>query len=215
MLFFPELETTARRLFENRLQIDKERQIRLQDLIAYIVNQKHAAKPVQLLMICTHNSRRSIMAQLMAHLAAEYNKVIDIKTFSGGTEATEFHPHTVCALQRCGMHINIVSDTTLDSQNNPHYQVKLGAEYAPIECFSKKYSDTPNPKNNFAAIMTCSHADENCPLVYGCDERIALPYEDPKSSDGTPQQDEIYYERAIEIGHEFMYVFQKVVANLL
>ena len=58
--------------------------------------------------------------------------------------------------------------------------------------------------------MTCSHADENCPVVTGMEKRISLPYNDPKDFDGTPQEAEKYSERVIEIGTEILYAFSQV-----
>ena len=76
--------------------------------------------------------------------------------------------------------------------------------------FSKKYMDAPNPTSNFAAIMTCSHADKNCPIVQGASIKIAIPYEDPKDADGKPNETQIYNERCKQIATEVMYVFSLV-----
>jgi len=58
--------------------------------------------------------------------------------------------------------------------------------------------------------MTCSEADEACPFVPGGCRRSSLPYTDPKSSDGTPQQEEIYFARSIEIATEMVFTFSEV-----
>jgi len=58
--------------------------------------------------------------------------------------------------------------------------------------------------------MTCSQADEACPMITGADQRIALTYEDPKVSDGTDQQEKIYKERSEQIATEMKYVFSKI-----
>ena len=63
---------------------------------------------------------------------------------------------------------------------NPIYEVRYADGVKPVIAFSKKYNDAFNPVKDFAAIMTCSHADENCPLVLGASARIALTYDDPK-----------------------------------
>ncbi|MBW2160612.1 MAG: hypothetical protein JRH14_11750 [Deltaproteobacteria bacterium] len=36
-----------------------------------------------------------------------------------------------------------------------------------VECFSKTYDDPGNPAEGFVAVMTCSEADEACPVVSG------------------------------------------------
>ena len=58
--------------------------------------------------------------------------------------------------------------------------------------------------------MTCSHADENCPIVFGASRRIAITYDDPKDFDGTPQQEEKYMERVLQIGREMLFVFSQL-----
>jgi len=80
----------------------------------------------------------------------------------------------------------------------------------PSRCFSKVYNDVSNPSSNFAAIMTCGDAEENCPFIPGVELRIGTTYDDPKAFDGTPQQAEKYRERALQIAKETLYVFSKV-----
>ena len=65
-----------------------DRKTLLDDLTDYVITQTAAGSPVRLIFICTHNSRRSHMAQLWAQTAAAYHGVAAIETFSGGTEAT-------------------------------------------------------------------------------------------------------------------------------
>ena len=79
-----------------------------------------------------------------------------------------------------------------------------------MECFSKVYNEDPNPKEGFAAIMTCSAADAACPIVFGAAERIAIPFDDPKAFDGTPRETEMYDERCRQIAREMLYTFAKI-----
>ena len=58
--------------------------------------------------------------------------------------------------------------------------------------------------------MTCTQADENCPVVPGSEKRISLPYDDPKDFDGTPMETAKYSERVMEIGTEILYAFSQV-----
>ena len=76
--------------------------------------------------------------------------------------------------------------------------------------FSKTYDHEVNPTSDFAAVMTCSHADENCPVVFGADKRISLSYEDPKFYDHTPLTDAFYDVRSFEIGTELFYLFSLI-----
>jgi arsenate reductase len=58
--------------------------------------------------------------------------------------------------------------------------------------------------------MTCSEADKACPTVKGATARIAVPYNDPKEFDGTPQETAKYDERCRQIATETLYIFSKV-----
>ena len=62
-------------------------------------------------------------------------------------------------------------------------------------------------------MMTCSHADENCPLVIGAAARISITYDDPKEFDGTAEEEVKYQERVHEIGREILYAFANVNAR--
>ena len=90
---------------------------------------------------------------------------------------------------------------------NPHYELTYHEKKKPIIVFSKAYDDAINPRNNFAAIMTCTNADENCPIIPGSEKRISLPYEDPKVFDNSTQESEKYDERSLQIAMEMKYVF--------
>lgn len=162
-------------------------------------------RPAKLVFICTHNSRRSHIAQIWAQTAAAYFNVNQVESYSGGTEATAFNPRAVEALRKIGFKIELSS-----TDANPRYTVQFSDSNPALNVFSKTYSDPENPSHDFAAVMTCTHADENCPVVTGCSARISLPYNDPKDFDGTALESIKYNERAIEIGREILYAFSKV-----
>jgi len=173
--------------------------------LSEFVNRKIAAdKPLRLNFICTHNSRRSHFGQVMAQVLGAYLKIPNLETYSGGTEATAFHPNAVRTLVDLGVVVE-----KLDAGENPHYQITTGSIVT--TAFSKQYFAIPNPQKTFAAIMVCSSADAGCPVVAGADQRISLPFEDPKVSDGTPEQSATYKERAIQIGTELAWAFLKAV----
>ena len=77
--------------------------------------------------------------------------------------------------------------------------------------FSKTFDDDFNPKSNFAAIMTCSSADEGCPIVNGSDGRFPITFEDPKAFDNSSLQREKYHERSIQIATELLYVMARSI----
>jgi arsenate reductase len=138
-------------------RIDANRKKQLEELSAYVRKQRAADKPARLIFVCTHNSRRSQMAQLWASVAAD-TYGIQASTYSGGTESTAFNPRAVAAVERAGFQ---VENTTQDA--NPIYHVRFSSDRPALTCFSKKYDNAPNPKDDFAAIMVCDDADRACP----------------------------------------------------
>lgn len=196
---------TSESLTKDSELIADDRKDLLNELSIYIKEKLISKKEVNLIFICTHNSRRSQMAQIWAQAAAYYFGITGIKTFSGGTQRTAFNPSAVDALKSSGFKIN------LDKKGkNPKYMVRFAKKVNPLLCFSKEYNHKKNPSEGLVAIMTCSDADEACPIVKGADYRTSIKYEDPKKSDGTDKQSEVYYERNIQIGREMFYVFGKV-----
>ncbi len=181
-----------------------ERKLLLQQISNFIQQKKDSNEYIQLVYVCTHNSRRSHFGQIAASIASAYYQIENVYTYSGGTEATAFHPNAIDALTALGFKIIKENDNL-----NPLYKVNFGDDKF-TTCFSKIYNDDANPKNNFAAIMTCSDADENCPIIPGVELRIGTTYEDPKKSDGTAMQQETYQNRFIQICTETMYVFSLI-----
>ncbi len=185
--------------------IPAERKRQLDALADYIASRAQSNKPVRLNFICTHNSRRSHMGQIWAAVAANAYNIDRVQTYSGGTEATAFNPRAVAALRRAGL---TIKQTTTDE--NPIYHVTYSDRAMPITSFSKVYDHAPNPKREFAAIMTCSSADKACPAVPGADQRFAITYEDPKAFDGTDKEATMYDERCAQIARDLLYVFSNV-----
>jgi hypothetical protein len=89
------------------------------------------------------------------------------------------------------------------------YEVSFSQDRAAEHCWSKVYNDPANPQKEFCAVMTCSEADRNCPIVFGALDRISLPYNDPKEADGTPEEAVRYDERCLQIAAEMWYVMQQ------
>ncbi len=202
---YPSIQTYLQNAEKNFNIIPKERKEQLQKIALYITTNLKTEKKANLLFICTHNSRRSHMGQLWATAAAEYYGITGISNYSGGTEMTAFNERAVKALVKAGF---VITKKTEDA--NAKYESKYGETLPVIISFSKKYTDEPNPTSNFAAIMTCSQADKNCPIVYGATTRIAVPYDDPKEADGKPNETETYDERVKQIATEVLYAFSLV-----
>lgn len=204
MSILPELQLAMATLLKEADQIPAERRKRLGALAGYLAGKKEAGQTARLNFICTHNSRRSHIAQVWAAAAAAYFGIGDMQTYSGGTEATAFNPRAVAALERVGFRIE------KPGGDNPRYQVHYADGHPPLVCFSKVFDHPENPETNFAAIMTCSEADANCPFIPGAEWRLPLTYEDPKEADGTPEEAARYDERVRQIGREILFAFQSL-----
>jgi arsenate reductase (thioredoxin) len=186
-------------------QIPKERKAVLKTLAAYVQKKVQAKEPVKLTFICTHNSRRSHLSQIWAQTAAYFYQVPGVEAYSGGTEVSAFNSRAVKALEKAGFQIEPTG-----AENNPVYLVKFAEEQAPVKAYSKIYDAEGNPTEGFAAIMTCSQADQACPFIPGVSLRLSLPYTDPKASDDTPQEEASYDERTRQIARELFYAFSQV-----
>lgn len=183
--------------------IPTERKESLDLISAFVKERKAEGKAADLTFICTHNSRRSHLSQLWAATAAWSFGQDHVRTFSGGTEATAFNPRAVAAVERAGFRV------VKPEGRNPMYEVSYTSDRNAEHCWSKKYDDPANPQKDFCAVMTCSEADKNCPIVFGALDRISLPYNDPKEADGTPEEAARYDERCLQIAAELWYVMQQ------
>lgn len=198
---FPRLEKTVARARD--LALPEERQAVLAPLIDYIQAKVDRAEMVRLNFICTHNSRRSQFSQVWAQTAAACYG-IPVQCSSGGVEVTAFNERAVAALQRSGFRIPAAGG------DNPLFEISFSEGHQPIRAFSKLFDDPENGTGAFAAVMTCSHADENCPFIPGAEIRIPVRYDDPKEFDGLPQEAAKYDERSLQIASEMFFVFSKI-----
>lgn len=191
------------------MEVSNERKIVLQALIDYIQPKVVDCEVIRLNFICTHNSRRSHLSQVWAQTMAHYFGLTQVYCYSGGTEATAMFPKVAATLALQGFQIQSLSEGA-----NPVYALKYNENEAPIICFSKTFDDAFNPSSHYAAIMTCSTADEGCPFIAGTDQRLPIRYDDPKTFDGTELMDLKYQERSLEIAAEMYYVFSQFYSKL-
>jgi arsenate reductase len=204
MKTFKKLRETIDLLVSRFDEIPEARRQTLERLAGVLSERAKKKRSTKLVFICTHNSRRSQMAELWAAVAAAHYGVVGIEPYSGGTEATAFDSRAVAALERAGFRFENPGG------ENPRYEVRYTQNVAPIECFSKTYDDPSNPQHDFVAVMTCSEANEACPVVHGAAIRVSLPYADPKIADGTPEESEAYEARSRQIASEMLYLFSEI-----
>lgn len=185
--------------------VNEERKTILQPLIDFARQKADSGEDINLHFICTHNSRRSHLAQVWAQVASAYFNISNVHCYSGGTEETALFPKVVETLTNQGFNIFKIAET-----HNPIYAIKYKDNALPVIGFSKKYDSPFNPASAFVAIMTCSQADSGCPFIAGAEKRIPITFEDPKISDSSPQQAQVYTERSLQIAQEMFYVFSMI-----
>lgn len=185
--------------------IPQERKDSLKPLVDFIQQKIEVEEEIRINFICTHNSRRSHLSQVWAQTFAYFFKIKNIFCYSGGSEATALSPMIATNLESSGFKVKPISES-----KNPVYSIKFSENQHPIIGFSKTFDNDFNPKSTFAAIMTCSQADEGCPFISGAEKRFSIPYEDPKIFDNTPEQAEKYNEINLKIATEMLYVFSQI-----
>lgn len=188
-----------------RQHISEERKSVLQPLIDFVQQKLNNREEININFICTHNSRRSHLSQVWAQVAAAHFQIPNVVCYSGGTEETALFPKVAETLTNQGFSIFKIAAT-----NNPVYAIKYSDNALPVIGFSKKYDNPFNPVSAFAAIMTCSQADGGCPFITGAEKRIPITFDDPKISDGTSGQTQVYAERSLQIAAEMFYVFSMI-----
>ena len=203
--FFPAVRTYVDERIAEFGLITELRKRQLREITNYVQRCRRTRQPARLTFICTHNSRRSHLSQIWAAVAADRYGIDGVETFSGGTEATAFASQAIAAIGRAGLKV-----TTPPDDNNPRHEVRYQDSGRVLVCFSKVYHDAPNPSGDYCAVMTCTHADANCPVVRGAALRLAVPFDDPKSADGSPAESATYDERCRQIAREMLFAFSEI-----
>ena len=205
---FPALREALREIEAGTVAIGPERRAVLDSIADHVRARHDAGDTARLLFVCTHNSRRSHFAQIWARVAATWHGVDDVEVFSGGTEATAVAPPVVASLHRHGLRIE-----KEPGRDNPVHLVRFAAEAPAERCFSKVFDAAANPREGFAAVMVCASADADCPVVPGADARFSLSFDDPKESDGRPDEATTYDARGREIAAAMLHLFRRVAAT--
>ena len=181
--------------------ISNDRKKILDDISSKINGHVQNDKELNLLFVCTHNSRRSQFAQVWAHLAINYFGLLNLNSFSCGSEQTMIHENTITALESFGFRV----------QNEKNNKINFYfSENSYVECFSKTFLHNSLPDNQIISLMTCDDADKNCPLITGSLSRISLPYSDPKIYDDSSECILEYQKTSNHIAQEIFYIFSKV-----
>lgn len=107
---------------------------------------------MRVLVLCTHNSARSQMAEgWLRHHAREAGVVLDV--LSAGTEKTRVKPEAVAVMQEVG--IDLTGHT------------------------SKTLFDLPDPWSFDVVLTVCDSANEVCPAYPARTRRLHVAFPDP------------------------------------
>ncbi len=187
--------------FSDWTKIGPERKARLQG-IADVVFKCSVIQEVGVLFVCTHNSRRSQIAEFMLRVALARYGLQNIDVMSAGTIAAALHLNVIKALRTFDVDIRY----ELPWGTNPFYYLRWKNIDAPCP---PMYAKTIMQLPTFApliAIMVCDDADRNCPSISGARYRFSLPYKDPKWADNTDDEQTIYIQKIREIGTQMHYI---------
>lgn len=164
-----------------------------------------------------------MLAATMGNIAAAYHGIAELRFYSGGTIPSAFNPRTIRTLEEVGVVIEACKENTFKGdvgEANPVYMIRwgnlprMGVNRFEIKEFSKIYSDPHNPGKAFIALLVCDEADGSCPNVPGASQRIAMPFQDPKSFDGSELEAIKYSERRDEIGRIMLSIVLKAKRHL-
>lgn len=111
---------------------------------------------MRILVLCTHNSARSQMAEgWLRHYARQAG--LDAELFSAGTEATRVKPEA----------IKVMGEVGIDLSGHT----------------SKTLYDLPDPWNFDLVLTVCDSAAENCPVYPAKTHRLHISFPDPSGQD--------------------------------
>jgi hypothetical protein len=209
----PKVSTHADLLTTSFDRIDELHREAGETLAGWIARNYRPGRPLHVTVVCTGNSRRSILGATMGNVAAAYYGMPEIRFHSGGTAPTAFNRRTVATLKEIGIEIEPTGTEAPRGEPetaNSVYKVRWGGSGQEATEFSKRYSDPSNPQEGFAALMVCGEADAACPVVKGAALRVSMPYLDPKIYDDGAYEAIKYAERRDDIGRLMLGVMMQV-----
>jgi hypothetical protein len=216
----PKVRNHADALTTSFDMIDETHRLAGARLVDWIASRYRPGQPLDVTVVCTGNSRRSILGATMGNIAAAYYGMPEVRFHSGGTAPTAFNRRTVATLEEIGVEIEPTGQEAARGEPetaNPMYRVRWGLSgESALEAteFSKHYDDPTNPREGFAVLMVCSEADAGCPLVKGSSLRLSMPYLDPKIYDGGAYESAKYAERRDDMGRLMLAVMMQARQRL-
>ena len=208
----------ADRLTTSFDMIDEPHRLAGRKLADWIAENYRPGRRLEVVAVCTGNSRRSILGATMGNIAAAYYGMPEVRFHSGGTAPSAFNARSVRALKEIGVEVEPTGKEAPRGEPktaNPVYRIRWGSSGGSDEPtfeateFSKRYDDPANPQQGFAALMVCGEADAACPFVKGAALRVSMPYLDPKIYDGGAYEAAKYAERRDDIGRLMLAVMMQ------
>ncbi|MDX2036196.1 MAG: hypothetical protein SFX72_06060 [Isosphaeraceae bacterium] len=215
----PKIRVHLARLAGEGDRIEDRHRATALELGRWIAENHSPGRALGVIIVCTGNSRRSILGSTMGNLAAAFHGIPEVRFHSGGTAPSAFNPRTIAALRAIGVEIEATGTEAPrgdEGTPNPIHRVRWGGQGGPLEMleFSKRFDDPANPRTGFAAVMVCNEADAGCPFVPGAGLRLSMPYADPKEHDDTAEEAERYAERRDDIGRAMLVALAEARARI-
>ena len=101
---------------------------------AWIAANYKPGRPLHVVVICTGNSRRSVMGATFGNVAAAYYGMPEVRFHSGGTDPSACNPRTVAALRAIGVEVEPTGAEAPRGEAggpNPVYRLRWGAPRRP------------------------------------------------------------------------------------
>ena len=146
----PKVKEYADTLTTSFDMIDETHRLAGGKLAEWIAKNYRPGKPLDIVAVCTGNSRRSMLGATMGHVASVYYGMPEIRFHSGGTAPTAFNIRTVNALKEIGVEVEPTGKEAARGEPqtaNPLYRIRWGSAGETGEPmmeateFSKHYGD--------------------------------------------------------------------------
>ena len=207
--FNDELTSYCRSLPDEFVNVPDSTGKNLREAGTYIIDQLNNGQLTSISFVCEHNSRKSHLGQIWTEMATLYYGIDNVKCYSGGTTPTHVNQRIIKALENTGFHI---SEKGI-AGNGPKYHLGFGRPSQGFEIFSKRYDHPMNPDTNYMAISLCYNPEECCPISYGADQQLTIPYEDLQPFDNTPLETDMYDRQCRQIARDMFFMMDFVKNN--
>lgn len=183
--------------------VDEARKIIIDQIVQSIQEQKER---VQLLFICTHNSRRSQACELWAQTWKDFYKLTNLDLHSAGIKRSTFNYRMADAARRSGFRVELHR-----TDQEETYLITSPFDKASTKGYhSIQLDDKMVPNTNVISVVTCPHVWKKFTPVKGEVSHFYLPYEDPNWYDGQVNESELYAELFSKIGSEMKYLMKRL-----